>query len=117
MLMELGYSTDTDKTVLRSRQLLPRITDIKQKAYSYFIKELQIWLESGYTLDNISGLLIRIYQEQRGGGPQIERDRKERRERLKSILARLKDDQVNSMELRKLAHTTLLKLDEIDLIT
>ena len=67
----------------------------------------------GYSPDEISQLLVRIYQEQSGEGTLVEKDRKERRERLKETLTRLRDDEAASEELRKLAEPTLLELKTV----
>jgi len=113
LLIGLGYSQDTDKSILRSRDLAPKIATIMEQAYISFVKELLSWIELGYTLDEISELLVRIYKEQSGGGALVEEDRKERRERLIATLARLKDDEAGSDELRQLAESTLPKLRRV----
>jgi len=113
LLLELGYPDNADKSILSSKHLLPKIADIKEKAYSDFVRELRLWIELGYTISDVSELLVRIYKEQGGGGRLVEQDRKERRARLKATLARLRDDKVSSDELCKLAETTLPKLQAI----
>jgi hypothetical protein len=113
LLLELGYPNDTNKPILKSEDLAPRITDIKEGAYASFTKELLLWTELGYTLSDISELLARIYREQRGGGALVERDRKERRQSMESMLARLENDQTQSSALRQLAESTLSKLKAI----
>lgn len=110
LLIELGYSMDADKSILRSREVAPRVATIMEQAYTRFIEELLLWKELGYTSSEISGLLVRIYKEQSGGGPLVEKDRKERRERLKATLARLRDDETKPDELHRLAETTLSAL-------
>lgn len=113
LLIELGYSNNVDKSILSSSHLLPKIADIKEKAYSYFVGELRLWIELGYTINDVSELLVRIYKEQSGGSRLVRRDRKERRARLKETLYRLEDDKVGSDQLCKLAETTLSKLEAI----
>jgi len=113
LLMELGYSADEDKSILRSGDLAPKIADIKKQAYASFIKELLLWQELGYTLNEISELLIQTYQEQKGGGPLVQQDRKERREKLKATLTRLRDDANESGELCQLADATLSRLRRV----
>ena len=110
LLIELGYPMDADKSILRSREFAPRVATIREQAYTRFIEELLLWKELGYTSSEISGLLVRIYKEQSGGGPLVERDRKERRERLKATLARLRDDEAEPDELHQLAETTISAL-------
>ncbi len=107
LLQRLGYSIDADKSLLRSIDLAPKISTIKQKAYADFIKELLVWTELGYTSAEISGLLVRIYKEQSGGSSLVRQDRRERRVRLKETLDVLKDDQAKPGELRQLAESTL----------
>jgi len=113
LLIALGYSQDTDKSILRSRDLAPKIATIMEQGYISFVKELLLWIELGYTLDEISELLVRIYKEQSGGGALVEKDRKERRERLIATLTRLKDDEAESDELRQLAESTLPRLRRV----
>lgn len=110
LLLELGYSPESNKSLLSSRHLVPKIVALKEQAYTYFVEELLLWTELGYTLNDVSELLARIYKEQSGGGPLVKQDRQERRERLKATLARLKDDESKPDELRKLAEMTLPKL-------
>jgi len=110
LLVELGYSMDASRSILRRGDMLPRIAALQEQAYSNFIKELLFWREVGYTPDETAQLLIRIYIEQSGGGRLVEKDRKERRIRIKATLARLKDDDTQSEELRQLAQSTLLHL-------
>ena len=113
LLQRLGYSIDADKSLLRSADLAPKISTIRQKAYADFIKELLTWTELGYTLAEISGLLVRIYKEQSGGGLLVKQDRRDRRERLKATLGLLRDDQAKPDELRQLAESTLAALKGI----
>lgn len=113
LLLELDYSLDTDKSILGQRDLAPRIANLREQAYNSFVNELLFWRELGYDPDEISQLLVRIYKEQSGGGALVEKDRKERRERLKETLARLRDDEAGSEELRKIAESTLLELKTV----
>jgi hypothetical protein len=83
-------------------------------AYRTFIKELLFWRELGYSFSEVSNLFIRIYKEQIDGDAAVRRDRKERRERLKETLARLKNDEAEPKVIRQLAVSTLSKLEEID---
>lgn len=110
LLLELGYSQDTGKSILKSRDLAPKVATIREQGYISFVRELLLWMELGCTLDETCELLVRIYKEQSGGGALVEEDRKERRERLKVTLVRLKDDEAESDELRQLAESTLSKL-------
>lgn len=113
LLQGLGYALDAKKSILRQRDLAPRIAALREQAYSNFVKELHFWIALGYTLSEISALLVRIYKEQSGKGALIEEDRKERRERLKETLTRLRDDEGESDDLHQLAESTLSELEGI----
>ncbi len=113
LLAELGYAQDGDKTILKEKDLASKIAALKERAYSSFVKELLFWRELGYTLDEISELLVQIYKEQSGGDRLVKQDRKERRKSLKATLARLKEDEAESEELHELAESTLLKLKRV----
>jgi hypothetical protein len=110
LLMEMGYPLDADKSILKSRDMVARVTARVEQAYTSFIEELSLWRQLGYTPSEITGLLARIYREQSGGGPLVEQDRKERRQRLKTTLSRLRDDEAQPDELRELAESTLRAL-------
>ncbi|MFH0769680.1 MAG: MBL fold metallo-hydrolase [Chloroflexota bacterium] len=113
LLLRLGYSSNGDKSILSSKHLLTRISALKEQAYAYFVKELVFWMELGYTLNDVSEFLLRIYKEQSGGGPLAEQDRRERRERMEATLTKLKNDKSKSSELRKLVEVTLPKLRKL----
>ncbi|MFC2010968.1 MBL fold metallo-hydrolase [Chloroflexota bacterium] len=112
LLLELGFSGKQKQSLLSSGDVAPKIASIKEQAYTFFVKELLIWTELGYTWDEILELLVRIYKEQSGGGRLVEKDRKQRRERLKATLTRLKDDKTKHDELHDLAEFTLSRLKE-----
>ena len=109
-LMVLGYPMDAASAILKSDELAPRIATIREQAYADFIEELSVWRGLGYAPDEITELLARIYREQRGGGPLVEHDWRQRGERLGASLARLRDDEAASGELRQLATSTLAAL-------
>ena len=113
VLLELGYSPDADKSMLKRRDLALKIAALREQAYTNFVKELLLWKGLGYTLGEISELLVRIYKEQSGGGRLVAKDRKQRRERLKATLGRLKDDEAESEELHQLAESILLALKRV----
>lgn len=113
LLVELGYSLNADKSMLKSTDLAPKTTTRREQAYAGFVKELVLWMELGYTLDEAAELLVRIYREQSGGGPLVAKDRKERRQQLKATLARLKKDEAQPDQIRQLAETTLPRLRSI----
>jgi glyoxylase-like metal-dependent hydrolase (beta-lactamase superfamily II) len=115
MLIEFGYPLSAGKAVLRSAKLAPRVSARREQAYVDFAEELTLWMGLGYTLDEISKLLTRIYREQSGGGPLVEEDRQERQERLRDLLTRLKGDEAQPAEIRQLAEPTqsLMKLTRI----
>ena len=103
LLEHLGYPIHANLSLLQTKEIAPKVAELKEKAYLQFINELQAWKEWGYTSSEISELLIRIYQEQTGGRGFIKKDRKERRERLYKTLLRLKDDHTVTEELREMA--------------
>ncbi len=113
LLVELGYPLDADKSILRPTDLAPKITARREQAYADFVKELVLWMELGYTFDEMTELLVRIYTEQSGGGPLVKKDRKERREQLKATLARLKGDEAQPDRVRQLAKASQSKLGSI----
>jgi glyoxylase-like metal-dependent hydrolase (beta-lactamase superfamily II) len=106
MLVEFGHPLSAGKAVLRSAELAPRVSARREQAYVSFAEELTLWMGLGYTPDEISELLVRIYREQSGGGPLVEKDRQERREQLRGLLTRLKGDEVQPAEIRQLAEST-----------
>lgn len=107
LLAELGYSLDAGTSILGRADLVPQIARLQEHAYTSFVEEVLLWREQGITLDEMAELLVRIYKEQSGGGRLVEKDRRERRERLKETLTRLKDDESAPQELRNLAESTL----------
>ncbi len=114
LLLKLGYDMDTDKSLLRSGDLAPKVADFRESFYRSFVEDMTTWLSLGYGLKDITGLLVRIYWEQRGGGPLVEDDRAERRERLKETLTRLRDDKAASKDLHCLAESTLSELEQVE---
>ncbi|MFC1534372.1 MBL fold metallo-hydrolase [Thermodesulfobacteriota bacterium] len=107
LLFKLGFSVDEDKSILKGSEVAPRVAALGEQAYARFIKELQVWLEWGYTSDEISGLIARIYEEQKGGRGPVKKDRAERREVINATLARLRNDSAESDELNRLSETAL----------
>ncbi len=110
ILTELGYSRNSNKSKLKSKDLAPKIDAIEERAYKGFVQELLLWKKLGYTLNEISELLVRIYKEQNGGGYLVRQDRKERRQKLEETLRRLRDDPAESDELHQLAQSALSEL-------
>jgi hypothetical protein len=113
LLSKLGYSTNAKRSLIRSGPLATKAANLKEHAYTSFIQEVLFWKEHGYTFDEVSEFLVRIYKEQTGGGSLVAKDRKQRRVRIKITLARLKNDKAVSNEMRQLAESTLSKLDLI----
>jgi len=113
LLLEFGYPLSADTSVLRSKELAPRVESRMEQAYTSFVEELNLWAKLGYSRDEITSLLTRIYREQTGGGPLVEKDRKERRKRLKDLLTRVKDDNQVAGELNQLAESTLSALKRV----
>jgi hypothetical protein len=110
ILVELGYAADADKSLLRKSGIAHRVAEIREKAYSEFVDELRLWLELGYTQEDVGGLLARIYSEQSGGNGDVKKDRSQRRKRLVDILARLKGDGAKESGVRQLAAFALTQL-------
>jgi len=110
LLVEFGYPFDASLSLLKSDELAPKVAVRREQAYFNFTEELVSWEELGYTPDEISGLLTRIYREQVGGGPLVEKDRQERRERLRGLLTRLREDEAQPSSLRQLAESTQSQL-------
>lgn len=106
MLVEFGYPLSAGQAVLRSAEMDPRVSARREQAYVSFAEELTLWMGLGYTPDEISGLLARIYREQSGGGPLVERDRQERRERLRGLLTKLQGDGAQPAPIRQIAEST-----------
>lgn len=113
ILMALGYSASSKKSILKRKELAPKIAAMKAEAYASFINELTLWVKMGYSEKEIAALLVRIYEEQQGGGAIAKEDRKERRRILEATLARLQADEAVSRELRRLAEFTLSELKKI----
>ena len=106
LLVEFGYPLDASVSLLKSAEVAPRVAARREEAYVSFTNELVLWTELGYTPDEISKLLARVYREQTGGGPLVEDDRQERRERLKGLLTRLRADEAQPDSIRRLAEST-----------
>ena len=114
LLIKSGFSMDEDKSVLKSEALAAHIAGLRERAYVDFGGILGLWMESGYSPEEIPGLLARIYLEQNGGGPLVEEDRKERRKQLKDMLIRLMSEKSESDDLYKIAKNTLPLLSRHD---
>lgn len=110
LLARLGYHENGDKAILKREDMALAIGSLEEEAYSSFVGELRLWNELGYSLDDISHLLARIFREQSGGGRLVREDRKERRQKLREILARLRADGAQSAHWREMAASTLSKL-------
>jgi hypothetical protein len=113
MLLALGYAMSADKSLLRSSDLAPKVSDRRESAYTAFREEMLLWGKMGYEPEEISEMLVSIYRDQDGGGYLVEEDRKERRERIKETLVRARTDNTGSDALSSVAELGLLKLQEI----
>ena len=113
LLLALGYPMDANTEILRQKEMAPRIEALTDQAYSNFIREILYWTELGYTPDEISALLVRVYKEQSGGGPLAAVDRKQRRRKLKETLTRLKKDKSKPEELHQLTQSTLSEFKRV----
>ena len=92
LLIKLGYKMDDDKSLLMADRHAHTVKALRENAYADFIKTMHLWLEIGYTPENISKLLARIYREQAGGGSLVETDRKERKIRLRKALLQMSSE-------------------------
>ncbi len=113
ILLELGYGYDVDKSLLKGKDIPIQMTDVKEQAYLRFVKELRLWMEIGYTPDQVSRLLVRIYSEQSGGSKLVKKDREQRRVRLKDNLLKLCNDTGKEGVFHQLAETTLAELRKL----
>jgi hypothetical protein len=112
LLVEFGYPMSAGKAVLRSAEMAPKVAARREQAYVNFAEELVLWTELGYTPDEVSRLLVRIYREQTGGGPLVEKDRQERRVQLVHLLARLQGDESQPDPISQIAGATQSLLDK-----
>ncbi len=110
ILVEFGYPPGADKSLLKSAELALKVPARLDRAYAAFVKELAHWKEIGYTPDEMAGLLCRIHAEQSGGGPLVREDRQERREVLKSMLARAEGDESQPEWMHQMAVAARSKL-------
>ncbi|MBN1663132.1 MAG: MBL fold metallo-hydrolase [Deltaproteobacteria bacterium] len=110
ILLALGYSINADKSILKNDNLASRVQEMLENAHAGFVGELRLWMEHGYSADEISRLLLRIYLEQSGGGYLVKEDRKERRKKMLQTLMRLRDEENAMPSLRQIAASTLTKL-------
>ncbi len=115
LLVRLGCPMDSDKSILGSNNLAAQVSEIMEQAYAGFVSELLLWTKFGYNSSELSDFLVRIYREQSGGAKLVQQDRKERRQRLKETLARLKEDQDQPDELRELAGSALSEVNKISI--
>ena len=113
LLNALGYTENAGSSQINNGQLTAKMAGLIEQAYSAFILEVLSWQKQGYTFDEISGFLIRIYMEQIGGSQLVALDRRQRRVRMKATLSRLKNDEAVSNEMRQLAGLTLSKLEKV----
>jgi hypothetical protein len=108
----LGYS-DIEEAQKKDGQLKTKMADLLEQAYTGFIREVLCWQKQGYTLEEISEFLVRIYREQIGGNRQVALDRKQRRERMKATLSRMQKDTAISEFVHQLAAMTAAKLEKV----
>ncbi len=113
LLMALGRDMDDDQSLLESPELASKVAECLERAYQGFVGELATWTGLGYTPDEISVLLTRIYREQRGGGPLADIDRRQRRARIKEMLDRLQGDNARPESMRRVAGVTRSAVEEI----
>ncbi|MFC1946999.1 MBL fold metallo-hydrolase [Chloroflexota bacterium] len=110
IMIKLGYPENTDTSMLKTEEMADKVASLRDWAYTNFVKELHYWFELGYDRDEISSILLRIYKEQQGGTRQVKKARKQRRERLRATLNRLKSDKTEPGEIHHLAESTLAAL-------
>jgi hypothetical protein len=117
-LVKLGFDENDKKDILNNPEFSKRIEGLKENAYRNFVEALKLWLKPldangfNYTVDEVSGFLQRIYQEQNGGGELVGQDRRERRTDLKNKLDRLKSDGQQPPELQMVAGTALALIEK-----
>lgn len=113
LLINLGFSIDEDKSVLKEKAIAPKVAALRDQAFSNFVEELHLWRKWGYTVIEIAELIARLYKEQSGGRGSIKRDRRERKRIFHTSLVRLTGDDAAPKELRQLAETALLSIRNI----
>jgi hypothetical protein len=91
----------------RARSLNADEDSIFDIAYQFFCNELLYWRGTGCSEEQILACLRRLYTEQSGGSRFARRDRIERRDYLKLLLNRLRDDKSKVEMLRSMASATL----------
>ncbi|MBT4267728.1 MAG: MBL fold metallo-hydrolase [Deltaproteobacteria bacterium] len=106
LLVKLGYSIGEDPGVLSSEENKHLIAELTENAYQAFEDELQVWLDAGSDIEEISNRLRRIYKEQQGGGKLVAIDRMQRREWLQATLFLLKHDSSAPEQHRQIAKFT-----------
>jgi hypothetical protein len=110
IMLKLGYPENTDTSILKTNEIADRVASLQEWAYLNFVRELHHWFELGYSRDEIASFLVRIYNEQQGGIKQVQKDRKQRRKRLRVTMNRLKSDKTEPDEIHHLAESTLDRL-------
>jgi hypothetical protein len=113
IMNELSVNPEKEITPAESAQLALNVAQLKDLAYARFAKEVLFWQQQGYSTDEISGFLVRIYNEQIGGSKAVAIDRKQRRERMKVTLSRMQNDAAMSPDLQQLAKMTMGKLENL----
>jgi hypothetical protein len=107
---ELGYPENYQT---KPGQPDVKLANLLEQAYAAFVREVLSWREAGYSFDEMSEFLVRIYREQTGGSRLVAVDRKQRRERMQTTLSRLQSDATVSPEMRQLAAATLSELKRV----
>ncbi len=113
LLMEFGYDMDDDQSLLTSPTLALKVAERLERAYNGFVGELATWTGLGYSEEEISALLTRIYREQRGGGMLADADRRQRRARIKDTLDQLQADDAQPEAVRRMAGVTRSAVEQI----
>ena len=113
IMNELGYGPDKEIAQAEEAQLAAKVAQLKDLAYARFVNEVLFWQKQGYSIEEITDFLVRIYQEQIGGSKAVAIDRQQRRERLKVTLSRMKNDTAVPPDLQQLAKMTMGKLEKV----
>jgi glyoxylase-like metal-dependent hydrolase (beta-lactamase superfamily II) len=119
LMVKLGFDENDKKNALEDPKFAPRVKQLQENAYHNFIEELKLWLKPldkngfGYTTDDVADFLLRIYNEQSGGGELVGQDRSERRIDLKQKLATLKTDREQPAELHAVAGAALALIEKV----
>ena len=113
LLIKLGYGMDEAKSLLTRKRHAEELAQIHEAAFQNFISEIDLWKSLGYQDEQVVQLLAQIYYEQKGGGRLAAQDRLERRQRMKDILDRMRQDTTIADHRRQIAADALAAVQQI----